>query len=82
MKSEDQIWSSWNLWHTFESEHLHLTGEKNTFSDLNRDIFCCMSLRKPFILWAKANDGLEVEEEFDEAVGGLKGTWKNKIEYC
>ena len=44
--------------------------------DRSRDIFSCMSFRRPFILLARANEGLEaVEDEYEAAVGGR--TWKN-----
>ena len=43
---------------------------RSALLDLNREIFSCISLRRPLIRWAKAREGREVELELLEAVGG------------
>ena len=70
---------------TRSSEGLERLNERRLLeirsADLDRslEIFSCTSFLRPFILWAKAKDGLEVvEDELEAAVGGR--TCKNKNE--
>ena len=69
---------------TRSSEGLERLNERRLLeirsADLDRslEIFSCTSFLRPFILWAKAKDGLEVvEDELEAAVGGR--TCNNKI---
>lgn len=63
---------------TRSSEGLERLNERRLLeirsADLDRslEIFSCTSFLRPFILWAKAKEGLEVveDEELEAAVGG------------
>ena len=70
---------------TRSSEGLERLNERRLLeirsADLDRslEIFSCTSFLRPFILWAKAKDGLEVvEDELEAAVGGRTCNYKNE----
>ena len=76
-----------DLWLTLSSDGLDLRNERrleirSADRDLSREIFSCISFRRPFILWARAKLGLEVvEDAFEAAVGGRTCKTRKKKDY-
>ena len=75
-----------DLWLTLSSDGLDLRNDRrleirSADRDLSREIFSCISFRRPFILWARAKLGLEVvEDAFEAAVGGRTYKTRKKKE--